>query len=85
MDMYRTFWNYLKQHMNVSHRPTIFLFLLTAGWTEAGLLLGLAVCLGLPLESAQKLAVALCAGGYAGLIPGFLGGILFLYRTKSLI
>ena len=83
--MYKILWNYLKQHINVRHRPAVFLFLLTAGWTAAGLLFGLAVALGLQQESAQKLAVALCAGGYAGLIPGFLGGILFLYRTKSLI
>ena len=27
-----------------------------------------------------KLIVILCAGGYAGLIPGFFGGILYLYR-----
>lgn len=81
--MYRTFWNYLKQHMNGRYKPAVFLSLLTAGWTIAGLLSGLAVCPGLQMELAEKLAVILCAGGYAGLLPGFLGGILFLYRAGS--
>ena len=51
--MYKILWNYLKQHINVRHRPAVFLFLLTAGWTAAGLLFGLAVALGLQQESAQ--------------------------------
>ena len=33
-------------------------------------------------ELMVKLIVILCAGGYAGLIPGFFGGILYLYRMN---
>ena len=39
-----------------------------------------AVFLELQTELMVKLTVILCAGGYAGLIPGFFGGIFYLYR-----
>lgn len=45
-----------------------------------GILAGLLVCLELQTELMVKLTVILCAGGYAGLIPGFFGGIFYLYR-----
>lgn len=57
-----------------------FLALLTVGWSVAGILAGLLVCLELQTELMVKLTVILCAGGYAGLIPGFFGGIFYLYR-----
>ena len=44
------------------------------------ILAGLLVCLELQTELMVKLTVILCAGGYAGLIPGFFGGIFYLYR-----
>ena len=46
----------------------------------AGVLAGLIVCLGIQKELMIKLTVILCAGGYAGLILGFFGGIFFLYK-----
>ena len=74
--MYKTLWNHLDQNKKKAPAPAVFLTLLTAGWSVAGLL----VCLGLQTELMVKLTVILCAGGYAGLIPGFFGGILYLYR-----
>ena len=80
MDMYKTLWNYLKEHVKREHRTTAFLSLLTVGWGVAGVLAGLIVCLGIQKELIVKLTVILCTGGYAGLIFGFFGGIFFLYK-----
>ena len=78
--MYKTLWNYLKEHVKREHRTTAFLSLLTVGWSVAGVLAGLIVCLGIQKELMVKLTVILCAGGYAGLILGFFGGVFFLYK-----
>lgn len=78
--MYKTLWNHLEQNKKKAPAPAVFLTLLTAGWSVAGILAGLLVCLGLQTELMVKLTVILCAGGYAGLIPGFFGGIFYLYR-----
>ena len=79
--MYRTLWNHLNvNHPKSAHRPAVFLVLLTVGWSIIGILAGLLVCLGIQKELMIKLTVILCTGGYAGLIPGFFGGIFYLYR-----
>lgn len=79
--MYRTLWNHLNvNHTKSTHRPAVFLVLLTVGWSIIGILAGLLVCLGIQKELMIKLTVILCTGGYAGLIPGFFGGIFYLYR-----
>ena len=78
--MYKTLWNHLAQNKKKASAPAVFLALLTAGWSAAGILAGLLVCLGLQTELMVKLTVILCTGGYAGLIPGFFGGIFYLYR-----
>ena len=78
--MYKVLWNHLDQNKKKAPAPAVFLALLTAGWSVAGILAGLLVCLGLQTELMVKLTVILCAGGYAGLIPGFFGGIFYLYR-----
>ena len=78
--MYKTLWNHLAQNKKKAPAPAVFLALLTAGWSAAGILAGLLVCLELQTELMVKLTVILCTGGYAGLIPGFFGGILYLYR-----
>ena len=78
--MYKTLWNQLAQNKKKAPAPAVFLALLTAGWSTAGILAGLFVCLGLQTELMVKLTVILCTGGYAGLIPGFFCGIFYLYR-----
>lgn len=78
--MYKVLWNHLDQNLKKAPTPAVFLALLTVGWSVAGILAGLLVCLELQTELMVKLTVILCAGGYAGLIPGFFGGILYLYR-----
>lgn len=78
--MYKTLWNQLAQNKKKAPAPAVFLALLTARWSAAGILAGLLVCLELQTELMVKLTVILCTGGYAGLIPGFFGGILYLYR-----
>ena len=78
--MYKVLWNHLDQNLKKAPAPAVFLALLTSGWSVAGILAGLLVCLELQTELMVKLTVILCAGGYAGLIPGFFGGIFYLYR-----
>lgn len=78
--MYKVLWNHLDQNLKKAPAPAVFLALLTVGWSVAGILAGLLVCLELQTELMVKLTVILCAGGYAGLIPGFFGGIFYLYR-----
>ena len=78
--MYKVLWNHLDQNLKKAPAPAVFLALLTVGWSVAGILAGLLVCLELQTELMVKLTVILCTGGYAGLIPGFFGGILYLYR-----
>ena len=78
--MYKTLWNYLEHHVKSGYRPAGFLAILTAGWTVAGVLAGLLVCLGIQKELIVKLSVILCTGGYAGLILGFFCGIFYLYQ-----
>lgn len=78
--MYKALWNHLDQNKKKAPAPAVFLTLLTVGWSVAGILAGSLVCLGLQTELLVKLTVILCAGGYAGLIPGFFGGIFYLYR-----
>ena len=55
--MYKTLWNYLKEHVKREHRTTAFLSLLTVGWSVAGVLAGLIVCLGIQKELMVKLTV----------------------------
>ena len=71
--MYKVLWNHLDQNLKKAPAPAVFLALLTAGWSVAGILAGLLGCLELQTERMVKLTVILCAGGYAGLILGFFG------------
>lgn len=55
--MYKTLWNHLDQNKKKAPAPAVFLTLLTAGWSVAGILAGLLVCLGLQTELMVKLTV----------------------------
>ena len=48
--MYKTLWNHLDQNKKKAPAPAVFLTLLTSGWSVAGILAGLLVCLGLQTE-----------------------------------
>ena len=45
--MYKVLWNHLDQNLKKAPAPAVFLALLTAGWSAAGILSGLLVCLEL--------------------------------------
>ena len=47
-----------------------------------GLLAGFLICMIGGMSFVTKVTVVLCSGGYTGLIFGFFGGILYLYRTE---
>ena len=48
--MYKVLWNHLDQNLKKAPAPAVFLALLTAGWSAAGILAGLLVCLELQTE-----------------------------------
>lgn len=78
--MYRGLWNFITRHMDKCRAVSVFLPVLIIGWTIAGVLAGLIVCAFTDTGIISALAGLICAGGYAGLILGLLGGCLFLYR-----
>lgn len=79
--MYKTLWNYIKKHTNKPATASVFLPVLTIGWTAIGLLIGALICPFLQNTAALvKVTVILCSGGYAGLIFGFLGAIFYIYK-----
>lgn len=79
--MYKALWNHLDQNLKKAPAPAVFLALLTAGWSAAGILAGLLVCLELQTESDGEADDDLmCWWIRPGLIPGFFGGIFYLYR-----
>lgn len=79
--MYKTLWNYIKNHNRKHSVISIFLPVLVLGWTAVGLLAGVLICPLLQNASVLvKTTVVLCSGGYAGLIFGFFGGIFYIYR-----
>ena len=51
-------------------------------WTTIGLLAGFLICMIGGMSFVTKVTVVLCSGGYTGLILGFFGGILYLYRSE---
>lgn len=79
-EMYRGLWNFLTKYMDNSHAVSTFLPIMIVGWTLAGVAAGILVCMITGRDIIQMLAELICAGGYAGLIFGLLGGCFFLYR-----
>lgn len=81
--MYKSLWNLVHNHVKEAHVTPVFLVASTVGWTIIGLLLG---CIGYLMAGnaafITKLTILFCATGYATVIPGFLGGIFFLYRVS---
>lgn len=80
--MYEKLWNRLNQNIKKSSCPAVFLLILTVGWGVAGAMIGALIPLGVQKELMVKLMIILCTGGYSALIPGFFGGIFYLYRLN---
>lgn len=81
--MYKTLWNGMNKQMSKSHASALFLAVLLIGWTVTGFVAGSVVCMVGGMSAITKITVILCCAGYSGLIFGFFGGILYLYRTGS--
>lgn len=81
--MYKTLWNSINKQVKDSHASTAFLAVSLMGWTTIGLLAGFLICMIGGMSFVTKVTVVLCSGGYTGLILGFFGGILYLYRSES--
>ena len=80
--MYKTLWNGMNKQMSKSHASALFLAVLLIGWTAIGFLAGSAVCMVGGMSTITRITVLLCSSGYSGLIFGFFGGILYLYRSE---
>ena len=81
--MYQTLWNSINKQVKNSHAAATFLAVSLISWTTIGLLTGFLICMIGGMSFVTKVTVVLCSGGYTGLIFGFFGGILYLYRTGS--
>lgn len=82
MIMYQTLWNSINKQVKNSHAYAAFLAVSLMGWTTIGLLAGFLICMIGGMSFVTKVTVVLCSGGYTGLIFGFFGGILYLYRSE---
>lgn len=82
MIMYQTLWNSINKQVKNSHASAAFLAVSLMGWTTIGLLAGFLICMIGGMSFVTKITVVLCSGGYTGLILGFFGGILYLYRSE---
>ena len=80
--MYKTLWNSINKQVKDSHASAAFLAVSLMGWTTIGLLAGFLICMIGGMSFVTKVTVVLCSGEYTGLIFGFFGGILYLYRTE---
>ena len=80
--MYQTLWNSINKQVKNSHASAAFLAISLIGWTTIGLLAGFLICIIGGMSFITKVTVVLCSRGYTGLIFGFFGGILYLYRTE---
>ena len=80
--MYQTLLNSINKQVKNSHASAAFLAVSLIGWTTIGLLAGFLICMIGGMSFVTKVTVVLCSGGYTGLIFGFFGGILYLYRTE---
>lgn len=82
MIMYQTLWNSINKQVKDSHTSAAFLAVSLIGWTTIGLLAGFLICMIGGMSFVTKVTVVLCSGGYTGLIFGFFGSILYLYRSE---
>lgn len=78
--MYRGLWNFINRYMDAGHAVSVFLPIMIVGWTAAGVAAGFVVCALTGQGLMHELAEIICAGGYAGIIFGLIGGAFFLYR-----
>ena len=79
--MYKTLWNSINKQVKDSHASAAFLAVSLISWTTC-LLTGFLICMIGGMSFVTKVTVVLCSGGYTGLILGFFGGILYLYRSE---
>ena len=80
--MYQTLWNSINKQVKNSHAYAAFLAVSLMGWTTIGLLAGFLICMIGGMSYVTMITDVICSGGYTGLIFGFFGGILYLYRTE---
>lgn len=80
-EMYRGLWNFITRFMDKGHAVSVFLPAMIIAWTLAGVAAGTAACALAGMNLSEMLADIVCAGGYAGILLGLLGGMLFLHRT----
>lgn len=78
--MYKGLWNLINRMADEESADGLYLAANIICWTAATIALGLAVAVLLQKSIALVLVNIVCAGAYAGIIFGLIGGILFLQR-----
>ena len=79
--MYGKLWSFVNHYIDADHALAVYLPILIVGWTIIGTVLGMGVCSVIQNQILiQSLSDIICVGGYAGIILGLFGGILYLYR-----
>ena len=81
--MYHTLWNFVNKISNKESAAGIYLAVNIICWTVMTVLFLSAGTVLLRIESVKILTNILCAGVYAGIIFGLIGGILFLQRRTG--
>lgn len=81
--MYRAIWETTKRLTRKKGRIPLYLGILILLWMVAITAVTVTICVIFQLESSAALSTGLCAGGYAGVIFGLFGGILYLQRNLS--
>lgn len=81
--MYHTLWNLINKISDKESAAGIYLAVNIVCWTALTVLLGIAGTVLIRIDLAKAVSNILCAGTYAGIIFGLVGGILYLQRRTG--
>lgn len=81
--MYKALWILINHISDKESAAAIYLAANIICWTTAAILLGITATFFLQIQLTEALVNIVCAGAYAGIIFGLIGGILFLQRKPG--
>uniref|UniRef100_UPI00359C553D hypothetical protein n=1 Tax=Faecalicatena contorta TaxID=39482 RepID=UPI00359C553D len=81
--MYKGLWTLIERHADEESAAGLYLAANIICWTAGTILLGLAASALMQKSIVLVLVDIVCAGAYAGIIFGLIGGIIFLQRREG--
>ena len=81
--MYEKLWKAVNQFVNKENALSVYLGIAIVGWTAVVTAVGMVLCTVCRMGLAEALSNSICAGLYAGIIFGLIGGILYLQRNVT--